>query len=130
MVLFYLAPPLYLALPKSHGTYLWIASQHTISLFECLKRQSHDIPVLDHALDLPPHGQEHQDQPVHHQNGPEDGQVEDLAPAAEESNADGAGGRVPELELGEAAHEGLELLVALGGERRGACGHAIFHVGV
>ena len=37
---------------------------------------------------------------------------------------------MPELELGETAHEGLELLVALGGEGRGACGHAVFHVGV
>ena len=88
------------------------------------------IPVLDHTLDLPPHGQEHQDQPVHHQNGPEDGQVEDLAPAAEESNADGASGRVPELELGETAHEGLELLIALGGERRCARRHAVLHIRV
>ena len=98
----------------------------------CLEQQNPpaSIPVLNHALDLPPHGQEHQDQPVHHQNRPEDGQVEDLAPAAGESNADGAGGRVPELELGETAHERLELFVALGGERRGACGHAVLHVGV
>ena len=89
-----------------------------------------NIPVLNHALNLPPHGQKHQDQPVHHQHRPEDRQVENLAPAASERNADGAGSGVPELELGEAAHEGLELLVALGGERRGACGHAVFHVGV
>ena len=88
------------------------------------------IPVLDHTLDLPPHGQEDQDQPVNDKNGPEDGQVENLAPATGKSNADGAGGRVPELELGQAAHEGLELLIALGGERRGACRHAVFHVGV
>lgn len=88
------------------------------------------IPVLDHTLDLPPHGQEDQDQPVNDKNGPEDGQVEDLAPAAGESNADGAGRRVPELELGQAAHKGLELLIALGGERRCARRHAVLHIRV
>lgn len=76
-----------------------------------------NIPVLDHTLDLPPHGQKHQNQPVHHQHRPEDGQVEDLAPAARERNADGAGSGVPEFEFGKAAHERLELLVALGGQR-------------
>ena len=88
------------------------------------------IPVLDHTLDLPPHGQEDQDQPVNYKNGPEDGQVEDLAPAAGEGDADGAGRRVPELELGQAAHKGLELLIALGGERRCARRHAVLHIRV
>lgn len=37
---------------------------------------------------------------------------------------------MPELELGETAHERLELFVALGGQRRGACGHAVLHVSV
>jgi hypothetical protein len=89
-----------------------------------------NIPVLNHTLDLPPHGQEDQDQPVNDKNGPEDGQVEDLAPAAGKGNADGAGRRVPELELGQAADKGLELLVALGGERRCARWHAVLHVRV
>jgi hypothetical protein len=74
-----------------------------------------NIPVLNHTLNLPPHRQKHQNQPVNNQHRPEDGQVEDLAPAAQESNANGARGGVPELELREAAHEGLEFLVALGG---------------
>ena len=38
---------------------------------------------------------------------------------------------MPELELGQAAHEGFEFLVVLCGEGGGlACGHAVFHVGV
>ena len=100
-------------------------------MVEYLKRQSlQNIPVLNHTLNLPPHSQKHQNQPVHHQNGPEDGQVEDLTPAAGESDAHGASGRVPELELREAADEGLELLVALGGERRCARRHAVLHIRV
>jgi hypothetical protein len=122
-----------LAFPKSHGTYLWGASQHTISPNKISLQIGvfqQNIPVLDHTLDLPPHGQEDQDQPVHDKDGPEDRQVEDLAPAAGESNADGAGRRVPELKLGKAADERLELLVALGGERRCTRRHAVFHVRV
>lgn len=104
-----------------------------------------DIFVLDHVLDLLPHcsaqgqysgwhvegyaseltGQDKENDPVHDQDGPEDGDVEDLEPAAQEGDNDGAGGGVPELELGKAADEGAELLVLLGGETSGA---TIFHV--
>jgi hypothetical protein len=61
---------------------------------------SKNIPVLNHTLDLPPHRQENQNQPVNNQHGPEHRQVEDLAPAAQESNAHCARGGVPELEQG------------------------------
>ncbi len=60
--------------------------------------------------------QNKEDQPVHDQNGPEDGHVEDLEEGAEEGDGDCARGPVPEFELGEAADEGLELLVLLGRE--------------
>jgi hypothetical protein len=111
-----------LALPKSHGTYLsgkQVSTPLSCS-FACPRNNSFfllqiNIPVLNHTLNLPPHRQKHQNQPVNNQHRPEDGQVEDLAPAAQESNANGARGGVPELELREAAHEGLEFLVALGG---------------
>lgn len=64
------------------------------------------------------HDEEHE--PVHDQDGPEDGDVKDLEPRAHEADDDGAGGPVPELELGKAADEGLELLVLLGREGAGA----------
>jgi hypothetical protein len=160
-----------LALPKSHGTYLFAApkpGQH----FFCLITPSHPFPqkqglsrqpqkllaiaplpinqkpkawggderkrgkrknspVFNHTLNLLPHGQKHQDQPIHDQDGPEDGQVENLAPAAREAQGDGARRRVPEFKLGQAPHEGLEFLVVLGRERRGlARGHAVLHVRV
>lgn len=89
------------------------------------------IAVLDHTLYLPPHGQEHQDQPVHHQHRPEDRQVENLAPTAREREGDRACRGVPEFELRQASHEGLEFLVGFCGQRGGlACGHAVFHVRV
>lgn len=60
--------------------------------------------------------QEEEDEPVHDQNRPEDGHVENLPPTAEEGDEDGAGGPIPELELGKTTDEGAELLVLLGGE--------------
>lgn len=72
-----------------------------------------------------PTRQDKQHEPVHDQHGPEDGHVEDLEPAAQERDDDGAGGRVPELELGQAADEGAELLVALGRQRADG---AVLHV--
>jgi hypothetical protein len=68
--------------------------------------------------------QTEQNQPVHHQDGPEDGQVEDLEPTAEEANRDSLGRRVPELELWQPAHERSELLVLFCGESAGV---AVFH---
>ena len=72
-----------------------------------------------------PTRQDKQHEPVHDQHGPEDGHVEDLEPAARKRDDDSAGGRVPELELGQAADEWAELLVALG--REGADG-AVLHL--
>jgi len=43
--------------------------------------------------------QHEQNQPVHDQNWPENGQVENLKPAADKADGDGLGGRVPEFEL-------------------------------
>jgi hypothetical protein len=77
------------------------------------------------VLDLLAHGKEEEQEPVHDQDGPEDWDVEELEPAAEKANGDGASGPVPELELGKATDEGLELLVRLGGQ--GADG-TVLHV--
>lgn len=68
--------------------------------------------------------EEEQHDPVDQEDWPEHGDVEDLEPAAEEADADGAGGPVPELELGEASNKGPELLVLPRGE--GADG-AVLH---
>jgi hypothetical protein len=73
-----------------------------------------DVAVLDHVLDLLAHGQEEKDEPVHDQNGPENWHVEDLEPTTGKADDNGAGGPVPELELGKSADEGLEFLVGLG----------------
>jgi hypothetical protein len=54
----------------------------------------------DHILDMTePTRQAKQNQPVDDQDRPEYRQVEDLEPAAEETNGNSLGGRVPELEL-------------------------------
>lgn len=72
--------------------------------------------LTQHVLDLAAHGQDNKDQPVDDQNRPEDRQVENLAPRTQETNDDGASSGVPELELGETAHEWLELVGRLGGK--------------
>lgn len=59
-------------------------------------------------------GQDKEDEPVHDKDGPEDGDVEDVEPAADERNDDGSSCLVPELELGEAADEWPEFFVLLG----------------
>lgn len=89
-----------------------------------------NAPVLDHTLNLPPHRQEHEDQPVHHQHRPEHWQVENLAPTAQEAQSHSPCRRMPEFELGESAHKRLELLVVLRGKRGLTRRHAVFHIGV
>ena len=69
-------------------------------------------------------GQAEQNQPVHNQDGPEDGQVEDFKPTAEEANGNRLCGRVPELKLWQSADKRSELLVFFCGQTRGV---AIFH---
>lgn len=69
--------------------------------------------------------QDKEDDPVHDQYWPEDGNVEDLEPGAEEGDADGAGSTVPELEFWETSDEGSELFVTLGRETTSA---AILHL--
>jgi hypothetical protein len=72
--------------------------------------------LTQHVLDLAAHGQDNENQPVNDQNRPEDGQVENLAPRTQETKDDSASSGVPKLELGKAAHEGLELVGRLCGE--------------
>lgn len=78
-----------------------------------------------HGITLRLTGQNEEDEPVHDQNGPEHGNIENLKPAAEEGNGNGTGSTVPELELGQAADERPELLIPLGGQ---AASTAIFHL--
>lgn len=65
-------------------------------------------------LYLPPHGQDDQNDPVNDQDGPEHGQIKDLAPTARKRQTHCPGGRMPELEFRQTAHKGLEFLVVLG----------------
>lgn len=61
--------------------------------------------------------QNEEDDPVHDQHGPEDGNVEKLEKCARERYSHGPRGPVPKLEFGQPANEGLELLVLLGRQR-------------
>lgn len=72
-------------------------------------------------------GENEEDDPVHDQDRPEDGDVEDLEPAAYETDQDGAGSSVPELELGQAADERPELFVLLSWQRANG---AVLHLAV
>lgn len=62
-------------------------------------------------LNLSAHSQDEQNNPVNYENGPEDRDIEEGEPAAYEADGDGTGGGVPELEFGETADEGPELVV-------------------
>ena len=52
-----------------------------------------------------------QNQPVYHQNWPENRDIEDRKPSTYKRNSNRSRGRVPELELRKTANEGTELLV-------------------
>jgi len=69
-------------------------------------------------LDLSPHRQREQDQPVHDQHRPEHWQVENLEPAAHEADGDRSRGRMPELELGQPSDKRPELVVLFRGQGR------------
>lgn len=69
--------------------------------------------------------QEEENEPVHDQDRPKDWDIKYFEPAAEKSNQDDPGRRLPKLELGEAADKGPELLVLLGRERADS---TVFHV--
>jgi hypothetical protein len=63
--------------------------------------------------------QSEQDQPIHNQHGPEDGEIENLKPGAEEANSNRLGRAVPELELWQPPHERPEFLLFLCGQPAG-----------
>jgi hypothetical protein len=118
----------YLALPKEKGTYLylimcWIcfltADTRLVSIRS--DKIQHDMPRVGKQLT----GKNKEDDPVHNQDRPEDRDVEDLEPTADEADGDGAGGGMPELELGKTADEGSELLVLFRGQ---ATGRSILHI--
>jgi hypothetical protein len=70
-------------------------------------------------------GQTEENQPVYNQHRPENGQIEDLEPTAEETDRNRLGRRVPELEFWEPTHEWPELLVLFGGQPAGV---AVLHI--
>ena len=104
-----------------------------------------NVAVLDHMLDLSSHysmcqrcswrdytislltGKGEEDNPVDDKNWPEHWDIEDREPGAEEANCDGAGGRVPELELWKTSDEWSELLILLGWQSTGL---AILHLAI
>merc|ERR1719341_401427 len=69
-----------------------------------------------HVFYLPLHSDAEEGYEVHDQDGPEDGDVEELPEGTEECNRRGLGGGVPELELRQPPDEGPELLVLAGGK--------------
>ena len=69
-------------------------------------------------LNLTLHGDAEERDEVHDQDGPEDRHVEKLKEGADEGDEGGLGGGVPELELGQPADEGPELLVLSRGQLR------------
>lgn len=73
-----------------------------------------DVPVLDHMLDLPLHGDAEEHDEVHHQDGPEHRDIESLKEGADRGHKDTLGRRVPEFKLWKPSNEGPELLVLLG----------------
>uniref|UniRef100_A0A1Y1KKZ9 Uncharacterized protein n=1 Tax=Photinus pyralis TaxID=7054 RepID=A0A1Y1KKZ9_PHOPY len=107
-------------------------------MFSCIERRlrvvfavvllahgERNVAILDHMLNLLAHRQDKENNPIHDQDGPEDGNVEKFEEGAEEGDGDGTGSPVPKLELGKTPNEGLELLILLG--REGPYG-TIFHV--
>lgn len=57
-----------------------------------------------------------QNQPVYNQYGPENRQIEDLVPAADETQRNGLGSVIPEFEFRQPPHKRTELVVLLGGQ--------------
>jgi len=77
------------------------------------------IPI--HNIHIREHTRQHkQNDPVNNQYWPEHGDIEDGQPRADETDGNGAGSRVPELELWQTADERSELLVLLGGQAGGS----------
>jgi hypothetical protein len=72
--------------------------------------------------------QRKQNNPIHNKHRPEDGDIEDLEPGAEEGNHNGASRIMPELELRQAANEGAELVVLARGQGRRAAVQAVVSV--
>lgn len=91
-------------------------SKSLAAAISCLSEGKGDIAVFDHVLDLSSHRQAEENKPVHHQNRPEYRDVEDLRPAAQESNRDGSGRGMPELELRESADKRAEFVIVLRGK--------------
>ena len=68
------------------------------------------VLVLDHVFDLPLHGDEEEHEPVHEEDGPEDGHVEEGEEGHRQADHEGLAAGVPKLELRQPTHEGLVLL--------------------
>ncbi|KAA8916406.1 hypothetical protein TRICI_001450 [Trichomonascus ciferrii] len=97
-----------------------------IAVVLCLSEVEGEVAVLDHVLDLATHGEGEEDDEVDEEDWPEDGDVEDAEPGADEAREGGAGGIVPELELWQTADERAKLAVLLGVGR--GQGLALLHV--
>lgn len=78
-----------------------------VGLFANVKGQ---ILVLDHVLNLATHSQSKEQNKVHEEDWPEDGNVKDGKDGADETAEHRADGTVPKLELWQATNEGTELV--------------------
>lgn len=76
-----------------------------------LAMRERDVPVLNHVLDLPLHGDAEEHDEVHHQDGPEHRDIERLEERADHGHQDALGGRVPKFKLRKPPNERPELFV-------------------
>lgn len=65
-------------------------------------------------LDLPTHGQNEKNDPVHDENRPENWNIEKFEPGTEKPDRNGSGRAVPKFELWQPSNEWSELLIGLG----------------
>jgi len=61
-------------------------------------------------LDLSPHSEGEQKNPINNKDGPEDGNISCPNPGRHKCDENGSGGTMPEFEFGQSANEGLELI--------------------
>jgi len=84
-----------------------------VAIVPGLPKRKGNIAVFDHMLYLSPHRKAEQNDPIDHQNWPEDRDVEEAEPGAHKANGDSPGGGVPKLEFWKASDERPELLILL-----------------
>lgn len=67
-------------------------------------------------LDLPPHGEGEQKNPINNKDGPKNGNISCLNPGCDKCNENGSGGTVPEFKFRQSPDKGSKLLILLCGQ--------------